>query len=92
MILRLALLMMAVLTVVSVSLYYYLRAGRREALLSEWQARDPSEAANEHRDDWINRRLAAAMRQTVWRLAVVVYALPLAGLFLYVGFTDPFVP
>jgi len=25
-------------------------------------------------------------------LALVVYALPLAALFLYVGFTDPFAP
>lgn len=91
-IVRLALLMLVVLTVVFVSLYFYLRAGRREALLAEWMARDPSEAANEHRDDWINRRLDAAMRQTAWRLAILVYAVPLAGLFLYVGFTDPFVP
>ena len=49
MIIRIALLMAVLLTVVFVSLYFYLRAGQREALIAEWQKRDPSDAANEHR-------------------------------------------
>ena len=92
MIIRIALLMAVLLTVVFVSLYFYLRAGQREALIAEWQKRDPSDAANEHREDWINRRLAGSMRKIALRLALVVYALPLAALFLYVGFIDPFAP
>lgn len=82
--LRFALLMLAVQTLVYVSLYFYLRASRRERLVREF---NPS-ATEREREAFVTAALATyCSRMSRW-LAVAVYAVPVIGLAVFIYVTN----
>ena len=81
---RMLLLMLALLTVVYVSLFFYWRAGARMRLEEEWvMAGRPDD-----RDDWIDARIVPIARRIRLWLVVLVYLLPIAALSLYIFLTN----
>ena len=81
---RLGLVLFVVQSVVYGSLYFYLRAGLKMRLVEEWAARGPSQGAEEHRDDWIDARMAPRLEKLRLRLAIWVYVVPMLGLITFV--------
>jgi len=81
---RMLLLMLAVLTVVYVSLFFYWRAGIRMRLEEDWVM----EGRPGNRDDWIDERVAPVARRIRTWLVFLVYVLPLAALSVYVYVTN----
>ncbi len=73
-------LMIVGLTVVYVSLFFYLRSGARMRLEEDWaEAGRPGEM-----DEWVDARVApVAARIRVW-LVVAVYVIPVVGLVTFV--------
>jgi hypothetical protein len=70
------LIVMAVgLTVVYLSLFFYLRSGARMRLEEDWV----HEGRPGERDDWVEERLAPHVRRIRVRLAVLVYVVPILG-------------
>jgi hypothetical protein len=81
---RMLILMLALLSVVYVSLFLYLRAGVRMRLEEDWvMAGRPGD-----RDAWIDDRLSPVARRIRTWLIFLVYVLPLAGLSLYIYVTN----
>jgi hypothetical protein len=81
---RMLLLMLALLTVVYVSLFFYWRAGAKMRLEEDWvMAGRPGE-----RDDWIDARIAPIARRIRLWLGLCVYLLPLAALSIYIIFAN----
>ena len=81
---RMLLLMLALLTVVYVSLFFFWRAGAKMRLEEKWvMAGRPGD-----RDAWIDERIAPIARRIRAWLVFFVYLLPVAGLSLYVTLTN----
>lgn len=81
---RIAIVMLVGLTVIYVCLFYYLRSGARMRLEDDWI----SEGRPGTREDWVDERIErAAGRIRVW-LAILVYVMPLVGLFAFVWLTN----
>jgi hypothetical protein len=81
---RMVLLLLVLLTVVYVSLFLYLRAGVRMRLEEDWVM----EGRPGDREDWIEERIAPTARRIRTWLIFLVYVLPIAGLSIYVYFTN----
>jgi len=81
---RMLLLMLVVLTVVYVSLFFYLRAGARMRLEEDWVM----EGRPGDRDDWIDERITPTARRIRTWLIFIVYVLPLVALSVYVYVTN----
>jgi len=81
---RMVLLMLAVLTVVYVSLFFYWRAGIRMRLEEDWVM----EGRPGNRDDWIDERIAPVARRIRTWLVFLVYVLPIVALSVYVYVTN----
>lgn len=79
--LRVILILLAVLTVVYVSLLFYFRAGQREKFEREWHEKGMAM----DRSDFIETRLKQAEPQLRRRLVIGVYVVPMAlfALLLY---------
>lgn len=81
---RMLLLMLALLTVVYVSLFFYWRAGAKMRLEEEWvMAGRPGD-----RDIWIDERIAPITRRIRAWLVFFVYLLPVTGLSLYITLSN----
>jgi hypothetical protein len=81
---RMLLLMLVLLTVVYVSMFFYLRAGARIRLEEAWVM----EGRPGDRDAWIDERIAPVARRIRTWLVFLVYVLPVAGLSIYVYITN----
>jgi len=81
---RMVRLLLVLLTVVYVSLFLYLRAGVRMRLEEDWVM----EGRPGDREDWIEERIAPTARRIRTWLIFLVYVLPIAGLSIYVYFTN----
>lgn len=81
---RVAIVMMVALSVVYISMFFYLRSGARMRLEEDWIIKGrPGD-----RDDWVDERIApAAARIRVW-LVVCVYVMPLLGLIAFVWLSN----
>lgn len=81
---RTSLMLIAVLTLVYVCLYFYLRDGARMRLEAEWDdAGRPGD-----RGPWVAERLEHKSRRMLRWLILPVYVLPLAGLAVIVALTN----
>jgi hypothetical protein len=81
---RMLLLLLVLLTVVYVSLFLYWRAGVKMRLEEDWVM----EGRPGDREDWIDERLSPVARRIRTWLILLVYVVPVAGLFLYVYLTN----
>ncbi|MBT8411555.1 MAG: hypothetical protein KJP02_07150 [Octadecabacter sp.] len=81
---RMALLMLVLLSVVYVSLFFYMRAGAKMRLEEEWVM----EGRPGDSDAWIDERLAPIARRIRTTLVLLVYVLPLVGLGVFVYVTN----
>lgn len=81
---RTVLLLLAVLTVVYVSLYFYWRSGIRMRLEEDWVM----EGRPGDRDDWVDQRLAPKVGRIRRVLVFLVYIVPIAALSVYVYVTN----
>ncbi|MBF9048037.1 hypothetical protein LSUCC0031_13020 [Rhodobacterales bacterium LSUCC0031] len=81
---RMLLLMLALLTVVYLSLFFYWRAGAKMRLEEAWvMAGRPGDRAA-----WIDERIAPIARRIRAWLVFFVYLLPVAGLTIYILLTN----
>lgn len=81
---RMALLLLAGLTVVYVCMYFYFREGAKMRLEEDWvHAGRPGE-----REAWVDERIAPRARSIRRWLVGVVYVLPMVGLSVFVYFTN----
>lgn len=81
---RMLFLLLGLLTVVYVSLFFYLRAGARIRLEEDWVM----EGRPGDRDEWVEQRIAPTARRIRTWLVFLVYVLPVAGLSVYVFITN----
>lgn len=70
---RTMVLALAVLSIVYVCLYFYVRAARRERFEREWW----EETRDETQDDWVDARMAAGEASMRRWLFIGVYVIPL---------------
>lgn len=81
---RMAIILIAVLTVVYVCLYFYWRAGLKERLEEDWVM----EGRPGDRDDWVDLRLRPRARRISRWLIFMVYVVPIVSLSVYVYVTN----
>lgn len=81
---RMALVLLALLTVVYVCLFFYWRSGARMRLEEAWVM----EGRPGDRDAWVDERLSPVARRIRTWLVVLVYVLPLGALSVFVYVTN----
>jgi hypothetical protein len=79
-----ALVLLALLTVVYVCLFFYWRSGARMRLEEAWVM----EGRPGDRDAWVDERLSPVARRIRTWLVVLVYVLPLGALSVFVYVTN----
>ena len=82
--LRLLGLLLIGLSLIYLSLFFYLRAARRERLMRD----APSDATERDRSAFVEDALRAYVDRMKYRLMLAVYAVPLAGLVSYIYVTN----
>lgn len=81
---RMAILFLAILTLVYVCMYFYLREGAKMRLEEDWvQAGRPGE-----RGDWVDERLEPRAQNIRRWLIGLVYIVPMVGLSVFVYMTN----
>lgn len=81
---RMLFLLLAILTVVYISLFFYWRAGVKMRIEEDWVM----EGRPGDREDWVGKRLEPVARRIRTWLVFLVYVLPVAGLSIYIYITN----